>query len=105
LLQDFQQNTSLPIKGVRPDGDKLSRAHTIVPTWEAGRIYALEGAEFIPEFLAELHAFPKASHDDQVDSFCQGARYLTTLGPGMGFVAYMQQDAQARGVDLNKSVW
>lgn len=94
LIQEFQKNTAFPIKPVRPDGDKLSRAHTIVPRWEAGRCYALEGASFLPDFLAELHSFPKSVHDDQVDAFVQGVRYLTTWGDGMGFVEFARQEME-----------
>jgi predicted phage terminase large subunit-like protein len=92
LIQEFQQHTSFPIRPVTPDGDKLSRAHTIVPRWEANRIYAIEGAPFVPDFLAELHAFPKSVHDDQVDAFVQGVRYLTTWGGGMGFIGFIQNE-------------
>lgn len=96
LLQDFQQNTSFPIKAVRPDGDKLSRAHTVVPRWEAGRCYAMEGAAFLPEFLAELHSFPKSTHDDMVDAFVQGVRYLTSWGNKLGAIAYIEMEMRER---------
>lgn len=78
LIQSLKASSALPVRPVRPDGDKLSRAHTVVPTWEAGRIFAPAQTSWLPEFLEELHAFPKAPHDDQVDAFVQGVRYLTS---------------------------
>ena len=76
LIQDLQHSSAFPVRAARPDGDKLSRAHTVVPTWEAARIFAPADAHWLSEFLEELHAFPKAPHDDQVDAFVQGVRYL-----------------------------
>jgi predicted phage terminase large subunit-like protein len=76
LLQDLRQSTVLPIVGVKPAGDKLTRAHTVIPTWEAGRCFALASAPWLPDFLDELAAFPKAPHDDQVDALTMGLKYL-----------------------------
>jgi predicted phage terminase large subunit-like protein len=78
LVQDLQQNSALPVMPIRPDGDKLSRAHVVVPSWEAGLIYAPTGAPWIAEFLEELTAFPRSAHDDQVDAFVMGVRYLSS---------------------------
>jgi predicted phage terminase large subunit-like protein len=94
LIQDLQQNTPLPVRPVKVDGDKLQRAHVIVPTWEAGRIFALEGAPFLPDLLAELHSFPKSVHDDQVDALVQGVRYLTNWGQNTGLLQYYRQEAE-----------
>jgi predicted phage terminase large subunit-like protein len=76
VIQELKATTSLPITPMRPDGDKTSRAHSVVPTYESGVILLPEGAPWVSEFLAELHAFPRAAHDDQVDSFVQGIRWL-----------------------------
>jgi predicted phage terminase large subunit-like protein len=94
LIQDLKQTTTLPVRPVSVDGDKLMRAHTIVPTWEAGRIHAVAGAPWLGEFLDELCTFPKAPHDDMVDAFVQGVRYLTQ-GPAYGgLVDYYKVAAQ-----------
>ena len=92
LIQDLQQSTKLPVRPVKVDGDRLSRAHTVVPTWEAGRVYAPAGACFLPEFLAELTAFPKSAHDDQVDAFVQGVRYATGSSDGRGFLRWLAEE-------------
>ena len=92
LIQDLQQHTKLPVVPVKVDGDKLTRAHVILPTWEAGRVYALDGAPFLPALLGELYAFPKATHDDQVDAMTQGIRFLTDWRGGRGILEYYRQE-------------
>lgn len=91
-VQDLQQTTSLPVVAVKPLGDKLTRAHTIVPAWEAHRFFAYEGAAFLNDFLVEIYSFPKSSHDDQVDSFVQGARYLTIRDSNQEFMQFMKEE-------------
>ncbi len=105
LAQEMRQTTSLPVVPIKVDADKVTRAHVVVPTVEAGRVFAPAGAPWLEEFLKELASFPKGAHDDIVDSFTQGLHYLTTWGPGMGFIGFIQQDAAEHGWDLNKSPW
>lgn len=61
VLQGFH------FKGVRPTGDKLTRAKPLASQAEAGRMFLLRGA-WITEFLNELSVFPYGGHDDQVDA-------------------------------------
>jgi predicted phage terminase large subunit-like protein len=76
LVQDMRQSTRLPVLPVRVDSDKVSRAHVVVPSVEAGRIFAPADASWLDEFLKELAAFPKGAHDDIVDAFTQGVAHL-----------------------------
>jgi predicted phage terminase large subunit-like protein len=76
LVQDMQRSTRLPVLPVKVDSDKVSRAHVVVPSVEAGRIFAPAGAAWLDEFLKELAAFPKGAHDDIVDAFTQGVSQL-----------------------------
>lgn len=76
LVQDMRQSTRLPVLPVKVDTDKVSRAHVVVPSVEAGRVFAPAGARWLEEFLKELAAFPKGQHDDIVDAFTQGVSYL-----------------------------
>jgi predicted phage terminase large subunit-like protein len=76
LVQDLRQSTSLPVLPVKVDSDKVTRAHAVVPTVEAGRIFAPAGAPWLNDFLKELASFPKGAHDDIVDAFTQGVIYL-----------------------------
>ncbi len=51
-----------------PTVDKVARAISISPFLEAMRCLLLEGEEWIDDYLNELGGFPKAAHDDQVDT-------------------------------------
>ena len=77
LIQELQLETALPVVPVKVDTDKIARAVVVVvPTWEARRVFVPLGAKWVDEFLEELYAFPRAPHDDQVDTFTQLIRYL-----------------------------
>ena len=95
LIQALQQQTRLPIRAVDVDADKVARAHAVVPTWEAKRVFAPAGAPWLADLLEELYAFPKAAHDDQVDALVQGLRYLTQ--GAASYQAFMHLYAADRG--------
>ena len=59
----------LPIKSLRADKDKISRALPIAAKMELGNVYFLESANWLFEFENELLSFPKGKNDDQVDAF------------------------------------
>lgn len=61
--------SGLPIKSLRPDKDKISRAIMIASQMENGTVFFDRNAEYLPEFEKELLSFPKSRHDDQVDAF------------------------------------
>lgn len=61
--------SGLPIKSLRPDKDKISRALMIASQMENGNVYFDRNADYLPEFEKELLNFPKSRHDDQVDAF------------------------------------
>ena len=58
----------LPLKPLKADHDKVSRARTVAARYEIGAVYHLSGAEWLGEFESELLAFPRGGHDDQVDT-------------------------------------
>ena len=76
LIQELQRDTRLPVLAIKVDKDKISRAYSITPTCEAGRVYLPERAPWIEPFLDELMLFPAGPHDDQVDSLTQALEYL-----------------------------
>lgn len=53
---------------MRPDADKLSRARSINYRMRAGGVEFDKEASWYPDFEAELLAFPRGEHDDQVDA-------------------------------------
>ena len=51
LLQELGTDAALPIKGVKPDADKLARAVSVTPTIEAGGFRLVEGARWFSVWL------------------------------------------------------
>lgn len=64
------------IMPVEPHGSKLARCQSILPEIRGGYVYLPQFAAWLPEFVKECKAFPKGSHDDQVDSMTQALDYL-----------------------------
>lgn len=74
LLQ-YAKRANIPVKAVRADKDKLSRALSGAVAMENGRIFLPEWAPWLSDFEAELYGFPTAPHDDQVDTLAYAAIY------------------------------
>src|SRR5258708_11977482 len=66
----------MPLRAIKVDRDKKSRAHAVTGLIEAGRVYLPERAPWVADFLDEVSAFDQGSHDDQVDSMVQALNYL-----------------------------
>jgi len=62
-------NEGLPIKELRPDRDKFSRAIPISAMVESGKVFFRANASWLTKFEQELIAFPGGKHDDIVDAF------------------------------------
>ena len=60
--------TALPIRELRADKDKLSRALPLSAKMEAGQVYFAKYADWYLELEKELLQFPAGEHDDQVDA-------------------------------------
>jgi predicted phage terminase large subunit-like protein len=56
--------------GRRAGQDKVSRAHSIAPLFEAGMVWA-PYTDWAEELVEECAAFPNGDHDDMVDSTTQ----------------------------------
>jgi predicted phage terminase large subunit-like protein len=66
LITDLQHD-GLPIKAVKPDGDKASRASRLSGPLAAGKV--LFSPEILTsDFINEFTAFPNWAHDDRVDA-------------------------------------
>jgi predicted phage terminase large subunit-like protein len=76
VIQELRCETALPIIAVKVDRDKISRAEAVTPLMEAGKVFLLESAPYLPDYLDEFAAFPTGAHDDLVDSTVQALNYL-----------------------------
>jgi len=63
------------VQAYRPKLSKEDRANAASPYIEAGHVYIPAEAGFLPQFEAEVRAFPKAVNDDQVDAMSQAIWY------------------------------
>lgn len=76
LIQELRYSTCLPITAIKVDTDKMSRAQSVTPLIEVGRVFLPESAPWLNDFVDELAAFPKGTHDDCVDSVTQALNHL-----------------------------
>ena len=75
LIQELRRDTKMPLRAIKVDRDKKSRAYAVTGLIEAGRVSA-RSAPSVADFLDEVSAFDQGSHDDQVDSMTQALNYL-----------------------------
>lgn len=76
LLQDLRADTTLPLVGVRPRQDKITRFASVSAFIEAGRVLLPKNSPWLADFEAELLAFPAGAHDDRVDAFSQYLNWI-----------------------------
>lgn len=63
----------LPVKGLKPQGDKISRALTLAARLGGGHVYVPDTAPWLADLEAEMTEFPTGKHDDQVDVLAYAA--------------------------------
>ena len=67
LIQELQETTNLPIHGLKPRGDKLTRASGLIARYERGLVYHSETLS--QDYLREILTFSANNeHDDMVDA-------------------------------------
>lgn len=76
LIQELRESTLVPVLAIEPLADKVTRANVVSPTVESGLVYLPEVADWLPDFEAEVGAFPLSTHDDQVDSLSQALAWI-----------------------------
>jgi len=72
FIQILRQQTGLPIRELRADKDKLSRALPLTAKMEAGQVFFNKNADWYSDLEKELLQFPAGEHDDQVDALAYG---------------------------------
>lgn len=76
LIQSLKSSIKAPIIPIKPKFDKITRFAAVTPLFEAGKIFLNYEALWRITLEQELLAFPKSTHDDQVDSLSQALNHL-----------------------------
>lgn len=79
VVQELLRQTTLPIKGVVPDKDKMTRAQPLALRYEQGLVFHEELPAW---FEDELLAFPNAQHDDSVDALVYAYQGVMRMSVG-----------------------
>lgn len=72
-----------------PKGDKVARAYSIQGLLESGLVAAPTEKSWADKLISQAASFPKAKHDDLVDTMTQGLKFLRSEG-------YLRQAAERR---------
>jgi predicted phage terminase large subunit-like protein len=67
VVQELARTTTLPVRGIRPDRDKLTRFAPLLTRYEQ-RMVRHDPARVPAWFRDELLSFPEGEHDDAVDA-------------------------------------
>jgi predicted phage terminase large subunit-like protein len=81
VVTELLRTTNLPVVGVRPDRDKVTRFTGIQARFEQGMVWL--SPDLPGEFSRELLGFPVADHDDMVDALVYAHRGLGSADLGM----------------------
>jgi len=80
VVQELLRTTKLPVRGVKPDKDKLTRFLPLVARYEQGLVYHDPG---LPGwFEDELLSFPVGKHDDGCDALAYSFQALGMMSSG-----------------------
>jgi len=83
LIQYLLLNTTLPVTPYRPSKSKEVRATAATPTVKAKKVHLPKVGSWVKDFKKEHEKFPKAKHDDQVDTTSMAIEYFKQDGsPG-----------------------
>lgn len=78
VVQELARTTALPVRGVRPDKDKLTRFMPLLTRFEQGLV-RYDPAHVPAWYLDELLSFPEGEHDDGVDSSALALHALSQI--------------------------
>lgn len=76
LIQELALSTKIPLKAVKPTGDKTARAHAVTPLFESGNVHIADGEKWADEVISCAASFPRTKNTDVVDSVTQALEYL-----------------------------
>jgi len=76
LIQELRREGMGGVQACKYDKDKVMRLNTQTAIIEHGAVYLPKQAPWLAEYRLELGAFPRARHDDQVDSTSQALAWI-----------------------------
>lgn len=82
LLQTARKR-GVPMRALKADRDKVTRATPASVWYENEMVYHLEGAPWVGPLEAELLTFPNGKHDDQVDTVAYAVLEMSTRQSAM----------------------
>jgi phage terminase large subunit-like protein len=80
LIQELIQEGLLAVTRYQPQSDKIMRMHAQTAMIENGFVHLPKEAGWLAEYVHELTAFPRGTHDDQVDSTAQLVDWFKRAG-------------------------
>jgi predicted phage terminase large subunit-like protein len=95
LLQELRAAGVAGARAVAPQGDKVMRLHAQTGAIENGFVFLPRAAPWLEDYLNEMILFPRAAHDDQVDSTSQALAFLTCREDG--WLEYARQQLEKMG--------
>jgi len=110
LIQYLKQER-LPIQEIQPQGDKIMRMSNQTPQLETGKVFLPKQEPWLADFKNEVMKFPKAKHDDQIDSMSQALQWIhekkhQRLGfPKSQLRSFKSQRPQTSIWRTNESLW
>jgi len=91
LIQELRDKGHSMVKAYKPVGDKFMRAMAQTPAFEGGFVKLPANAPWLDAYVLELITFPRAKHNDQVDSTSQALGWLAMHGREPGLLTYMRE--------------
>lgn len=93
VVQELLRQTTLPIKGVVPDKDKVTRAQPLALRYEQGLVW--HRRDLPTWFEDELLAFPQGMHDDAVDALVYAYQGVMRMSPANAMAPFEREVAFA----------
>jgi len=102
LIQDLRTESGLAVIPYKVGTkDKVSRANSILPLIEGGRVFLPEAAPWLDDFLREVEQFPNSKHDDQVDALTMALDILSRMSTSTGMSPWQTSLSASTNPGLN----
>jgi predicted phage terminase large subunit-like protein len=79
-IQRLYSRENWGIELINPVKDKVTRAHSVVPLFANGVVWAPTALKWADDIITQCELFPKDEHDDYVDTVTQAISWLRNIG-------------------------